>query len=66
MSGHGRARAEHLPKMAPGGRIAAVLPSIYGSKIYIGMSPTAFRKRVLWMLVFAGVTMLAAALRSMF
>ena len=29
------------------------------------MSPVAFRNGVLWMLVFAGVTMLAAALRNM-
>ena len=35
----GRARAEHLPQM---GVVAASLlvPSIWGSKIYIGMSPT--------------------------
>ena len=60
----GRARAEHLPQM---GIVAAslVVPSIYGSKIYIGMSPTAFRNGVLWLLVFAGVTMLVAALKSM-
>jgi len=42
-----------------------VVPSIWGSKIYIGMSPAAFRNTVLWMLVFAGAAMLAAALRSM-
>ena len=42
-----------------------VVPSIYGSKIYIGMSATAFRNAVLWMLIFAGGAMLAAALRSM-
>ena len=42
-----------------------VIPSIYGSKIYVGMSPAAFRNGVLWILVFAGVTMLAAALRNM-
>ncbi len=61
----GRARAEHLPQM---GVVAAslVLPSIYGSKIYVGMSPTAFRNVVLWLLVFAGVTMLIAALRAMY
>ena len=60
----GRARAEHLPQM---GVVAAslVVPSIWGSKIYIGMSPTAFRNGVLWVLVFAGFAMLAAALRNM-
>ncbi len=60
----GRARAEHLPQM---GVVAAslVVPSLWGSKIYIGMSPTAFRNGVLWLLTFAGLVMLAAALRSM-
>lgn len=60
----GRARVEHLPQM---GVVAAslVVPSFYGSKIYIGMSPTAFRNGVLWLLVFAGVTMLAAALKNL-
>ena len=42
-----------------------IVPSIYGSKIYIGMSATAFRNAVLWMLIFAGGAMLAAALKSM-
>jgi hypothetical protein len=60
----GRARAEHLPQM---GVVAAslVVPSIWGSKIYIGMSPSAFRNGVLWILVFAGVTMLVSAMRNM-
>jgi uncharacterized membrane protein YfcA len=60
----GRARAEHVPQM---GVVAASLlvPSIYGSKIYIGMSPKAFRDGVLWILVFAGVTMLASAVRNL-
>ena len=44
---------------------ALIIPSIYGSKIYIGMSPKAFRDGVLWLLVFAGVVMLAASVRSM-
>jgi uncharacterized membrane protein YfcA len=61
----GRARVEHLPMM---GVVAGslVLPSIYGSRIYVGMSPTAFRNVVLWLLVFAGVTMLIAALRAIY
>ena len=60
----GRARVEHLPQM---GVVAAslVVPSVWGSKIYIGMSPAAFRQGVLWLLVFAGGVMVAAALRSM-
>lgn len=42
-----------------------IVPSIWGSKIYIGLSPAAFRNTVLWLLVFAGAAMLAAALRAM-
>jgi hypothetical protein len=60
----GRARAAHLPQM---GVVAAslVLPSVWGSKIYLGMSPIAFRNGVLWILVFAGLTMLASAIRNL-
>jgi uncharacterized protein len=43
-----------------------ILPAIWGSKIYVGMSPVAFRKTVLWLLVLAGFTMLMAAIRNMF
>jgi uncharacterized membrane protein YfcA len=43
-----------------------IVPSIYGSKIYVGMSPKAFRDGVLWLLVFAGLVMLAASLKTMF
>jgi hypothetical protein len=42
-----------------------ILPAIWGSKIYLGMSATQFRQTVLWLLVFAGTVMLAAALRAM-
>jgi hypothetical protein len=60
----GRARAVHLPEM---GMVAAslVVPSVWGSKIYLGLSPIAFRNGVLWVLVFAGLTMLASALKNM-
>jgi uncharacterized membrane protein YfcA len=60
----GRAHAGLLPQM---GVVAGslIIPSIYGSKIYIGMSPKAFRDGVLWLLVFAGVVMLASSLRTM-
>lgn len=60
----GRVRPEMLPRM---GLIAAtlVVPAIWGSKIYIGMSAQAFRNTVLWVLVFAGFAMLLSALRSM-
>lgn len=59
----GRVRPEFLPQM---GLVAAalVIPAIWGSKIYIGMSQAAFRKGVLWLLVFAGAVMLASALRG--
>lgn len=61
---YGRVRPEMLPRM---GLIAAtlVVPAIWGSKIYIGMSPQAFRNVVLWVLVFAGAFMMMSALRSM-
>jgi uncharacterized membrane protein YfcA len=60
----GRAHAGLLPQM---GVVAGslLIPSIYGSKIYIGMSPTAFRNGVLWVLVFAGSMMVIAALRAL-
>jgi uncharacterized membrane protein YfcA len=59
-----RVRPEMVPQMA----IVAgslVVPSVLGSKIYIGMSPTTFRQVVLWLLVFAGLAMLAASIKSM-
>ena len=60
----GRIHSEMLPRM---GMVAAtlILPAIWGSKIYIGMSAQRFRQTVLWLLVFAGVTMLAASLRGL-
>jgi hypothetical protein len=60
----GRARAQNLPQMA----IVAgslLLPTLWGSKIYIGLSASAFRKGVLWVLVFAGILMLGAGLKSL-
>ena len=60
----GRVRPELLPRM---GMIAAtlVIPAIWGSKIYVGMSAQAFRNVVLWVLVFAGFFMLMSAVRTM-
>lgn len=60
----GRAHAGLLPQM---GVVAGslIVPSLYGSKIYIGMSPAAFKRGVLWLLILAGVVMLAAAIKSM-
>jgi len=60
----GRVHAGLAPQMAVVAG-SLVIPSIWGSKIYIGMSPTAFRNSVLWLLILAGVVMLAAAVRSM-
>ena len=62
---YGRLNRSHAPQMAVVAG-ALILPAIWGSKIYIGMSAAAFRKTVLWLLVLAGVTMLIAAVRSMF
>lgn len=60
----GRLHGGVLPRM---GLVAATLivPAIWGSKIYIGMSQQAFRSTVLWLLVFAGFFMLANALSAM-
>jgi len=60
----GRVRANMMPHMAIVAG-ALVLPSVYGSRIYIGMSQTAFRQGVLGLLIFAGAAMLLAALRNM-
>lgn len=57
----GRVRAEMWPQMAVVAG-SLVLPAIWGSKIYVGMSPAAFRQTVLWLLVLAGSTMLIKAL----
>jgi hypothetical protein len=61
---NGRLRADHTPQMAV---VAGtmILPAIWGSKIYVGMSAAAFRQTVLWLLVFAGLVMLAASLRAL-
>ena len=60
----GRLQRGHVPQMALVAG-ALIIPAIWGSKIYVGMSAAAFRKTVLWLLVGAGVVMLAAALRAM-
>jgi uncharacterized membrane protein YfcA len=60
----GRLNRSHLPQMAIVAG-ALILPAIWGSKIYVGMSAGTFRKTVLWLLVLAGVTMLLAAFRNM-
>lgn len=62
--GSGRLRPSMWPQMAVVAG-ALILPAIWGSKIYVGMSAAAFRKTVLWLLVLAGAVMLSSALRSM-
>jgi uncharacterized membrane protein YfcA len=53
----------NLPQMAVVA-VAQALPSVWGAKICTGMSASAFRKGVLWLLVFAGLVMLVAAFRG--
>jgi hypothetical protein len=60
----GRARVQDLPQMAVVAG-ALVLPTLWGSKVYVGMSAAAFRRGVLWLLIFAGTLMLAAGLKSL-
>jgi uncharacterized membrane protein YfcA len=60
----GRIRADMWPQMAVVAG-AMVLPALWGSKIYVGMTAGAFRKVVLWLLVLAGAVMLANALKTM-
>ena len=60
----GRLRPSMWPQMAVVAG-ALVLPAIWGSKLYVGMSPAAFRKTVVWLLVLAGVVMLSSAIRTM-
>lgn len=62
---NGRVNSSHLPQM---GVVAGalILPAIWGSKIYTGMSAQAFRQTVLWLLVFAGAVMLASSVAALF
>jgi uncharacterized membrane protein YfcA len=60
----GRIRADLWPQMAVVAG-SMILPALWGSKIYVGMSAGAFRKTVLWLLVLAGAVMLANALKTM-
>ena len=57
----GVVKQEMLPKyavVAP----ALILPSILGARVYVGLSPAAFRKVVLTVFTFAGVAMIVAAI----
>ncbi len=60
----GRVRTQNLRQMAVVAG-SLVLPAVWGSKIYAGMNAATFRKNVLWILVFAGLVMLAAAFKSL-
>lgn len=59
----GRIKADLWPQMAVVAG-SLILPALWGSKIYVGMSATAFRKVVLWLLVLSGAVMLANALKT--
>jgi len=60
----GRIKGDMWPQMAVVAG-SMILPALWGSKIYVGMSAGAFRKVVLWLLVLAGAVMLANALKTM-
>ncbi|HYE86028.1 MAG TPA: sulfite exporter TauE/SafE family protein [Vicinamibacterales bacterium] len=60
----GRVRPDMWPQMAVVAGVM-ILPAVWGSKIYVGMSATAFRNTVLWLLVLAGVVMLTSSLRTL-
>jgi uncharacterized membrane protein YfcA len=60
----GLVRADHWPQMAVVAG-SLILPAIWGSKIYVGMSAAQFKNAVLWILVFAGVVMLISAGRAL-
>ena len=61
---NGRVRSDHWPQMSVVAG-SLILPAIWGSKIYVGMSAAQFKNVVLWILVFAGVVMLIAAGRAL-
>jgi uncharacterized protein len=56
----GTATPDMLPKFAVVAP-ALLLPSYLGSRIYLGLSPLAFRRVVLLLLTLAGLAMVAAA-----
>lgn len=61
----GAARADMWPKfaiVAP----ALILPSMLGARVYVGLSPMAFRRLILCLLSLSGVAMMAASLASFF
>ena len=61
----GAARADMWPKfaiVAP----ALILPSMLGARVYVGLSPAAFRTLILCLLSLSGVAMMSAALAALF
>ena len=55
------------PEMWPQFAIVAaalILPSMLGARVYVGLSPAAFRQLMLGLLSLSGVAMMAAALVS--
>lgn len=54
---------EMLPMMAMVAP-ALIIPSLLGTRVYVGLSADSFRRIVLWLLTVAGITMLATGLRG--
>ena len=44
---------------------ALVIPSLIGARVYLGLTPVAFRRVVLSLLTLVGLAMVAAALPAM-
>ena len=60
----GAVRPDMWPKFAVVAP-ALILPSMLGAKVYVGLSPAAFRRLILCLLSLSGVAMMAAALTSL-
>ena len=59
----GAVKADMWPKFAVVAP-ALILPSMLGARVYVGLSPAAFRRLILCLLSLSGVAMMAAALAS--
>jgi uncharacterized membrane protein YfcA len=44
---------------------ALIIPSLFGARVYVGLSQLAFRRVVLTLLTAAGVAMIVAGLRAL-
>ncbi|MEQ1686201.1 MAG: sulfite exporter TauE/SafE family protein [Burkholderiaceae bacterium] len=61
----GAVRSDMWPKFAVVAP-ALILPSMLGARVYLGLSPAAFRRLILCLLSLSGVAMMAAALVALF